>query len=389
MINEVLLNCISAFLRGEKLTAELRDDEWQELIDKSAQQKVTPMVYEALGNAMPDGLKKACKSTVLQIVAGQLQKTAEFLNVYKQLAETGITPLVVKGIICRSVYDKPEYRSSADEDLFIPLEQYPAFHEKMLELGFKANEPDYKNAHEERYMRGCLLAEGHWELFPQENDALNALNAYSESFWARACTQTVEGVEMKVPEPTDHMIFLLLHTYKHFISSGVGVRQICDIAQWSKHYELDLTRIREAMKSMHGEYFAAALFDAGEKYFGMTFPEGWERADSTELLKDALDGGIYGSADMSRKHSGSITLGAVESAHKDKKGIPLMSALFPNRAIMEMSYPWVKKSGALLPVAWGARIIRYIGERGNDNTAAESMKIGSERLELLKKYRII
>lgn len=389
MINEVLLNCISAFLRGEKLTAELRDDEWQELMEKAAQQKVTPMVYEALGDSMPEDVKRSCKAATMYNVAAQLNRNAEFLSAYKELTVAGITPLVVKGIICRSVYDKPEYRSSADEDLFIPLEQYPAFHEKMLELGFKANEPDYKNAHEERYMRGCLLVEGHWELFPQENDALNALNTYSESFRARACTQMVEGVEMKVLEPTDHMIFLLLHTYKHFISSGVGVRQICDIAQWSKHYELDWQRIYEAMKSMHGEYFAAALFDAGEKYFGMKFPEGWERADSTALLNDALDGGIYGSVDMSRKHSGSITLGAVESAHNDKKGIPLVSAIFPNRAVMEMSYPWVKKSGALLPMAWGARIIRYIGERGKNNTAAESMKIGAERLELLKKYRIV
>ena len=389
MINEVLLNCISAFLRGEKLTAELRDDEWQELIEKAARQKVIPMVYEALGDSMPENVKRDCKAATMYNVAAQLKINLEFLSAYKELSAAGITPLVVKGIICRSVYYKPEYRASADEDLFIPLEQYSAFHDKMLELGFKANEPDYKNAHEERYVKGSLLIEGHWELFPQENAALNALNAYSESFLERASKQTVEGVELKTLEPTDHMIFLLLHTYKHFISSGVGVRQICDIAQWSKHYELDWTRIREAMKSMRGEYFAAALFDAGERYFGMTFPEGWERADSTALLKDALDGGIYGSSDMSRKHSGTITLGAVESAHNENKGVPLMSAIFPNRAVMEMNYPWVKKSGALLPVAWGARIIRYIGERGNNNNAAESMKIGSERLELLKKYRII
>lgn len=389
MINEVLLNCISAYLKREKMTAELSDVQWQELIEKAAQQKAIPMVYESLGDEMPESIKKVCKSTVLYTVAGQMQRTTAFLEVYKEFAAVGITPLVVKGIICRSVYEKPEYRVSADEDLYVPLEQYPAFHEKMLELGFKTKEPDYKNAHEERYIRGALLIEGHWELFPQENDALNALNAYSEGFWARSCTQTFEGVELKTLEPTDHMIFLLFHTYKHFVNSGVGVRQICDIAQWSTHYELDWKRIRDAMKSMRGECFAAALFDAGEKYFGMKFPDGWERTDSTALLNDSLSGGIYGSNDMSRKHSGSITLSAVESAHNEKKSVPLAKTLFPNRAVMEMSYPWVKKSGALLPAAWCVRIIRYIGERGNNNTAAESLKIGAERIELLKEYRII
>ena len=389
MINEVLLNCISAFLKGEKLTAELSNEQWLELMEKAAQQKVIAMVYETLGDVMPESIRRDCKSTALYAISVQLRTNAEFLSVYKELSAAGITPLVVKGIICRSVYDKPEYRISGDEDLYIPFAEYPAFHEKMLELGFKTKEPDYKNAHEERYFKGILLVEGHWKLFPQENDALDTLNVYSEEFWSRACTQTVEGVEFKTLEPTDHMIFLILHTYKHFISSGVGVRQICDIAQWSAHYELDWKRIYDVMNAIHGEYFAAALFDAGETYFGMKFPEGWERADSTALLKDALDGGIYGSVDMSRKHSGSITLGAVESAHNEKKSVPIMKTLFPNRAVMEMSYPWVKKSGALLPVAWSARIVRYIGERGKNNNAVESIRIGSERIELLKKYKII
>ena len=389
MTNQLLLNCISAFLKGEKLSAELNGDEWRELIQKAEQQKALPVIYETIGDKMPDHLKKACKTKVLYTVAGQTQRTAEFLNVYRELTNAKIMPVVVKGIICRSIYEKPEYRVSADEDLYITIEQYPAFHEKMLELGFKTKEPDYNNAHEERYVLNNLLIEGHWELFPQENDALNVLNTLTADFLSRAQMQTIEGVEIKTLEPTDHMIFLLLHSYKHFISSGVGIRQICDIAQWSKHYELDWQRIHEAMQLTHGERFAAAIFDAGEKYFGMTFPSGWECADSGALLEDALDGGIYGTSSMNRQHSGSITLSVVESAHREKRSTPLIKTLFPNRAVMEMSYPWVKKSAILLPAAWCARIVKYIGQQGSGNSASESLKIGSERIELLKQYKII
>lgn len=386
--NELLLNCISAFLRDERLTAP-EDADWQELMEKAAAQKVVPILYETLGASMPENIRKTAKVTTMYTVAGQMRRTAEFLKTYKELNEAGIYPLVVKGIICRSIYEKPEYRVSADEDMYILREEYPAFHEKMLEIGFEAKEPDYKNAHEERYTRNKLLIEGHWELFPQEYDALNSFNALSEQFMGRACAQTIEGVEIKTLEPTDHMIFLLLHAYKHFISSGVGVRQICDIAQWSKHYDVDWQRIRETMKMMHGDCFAAAIFDAGEKYFGMVYPDGWERADSTALIEDALDGGIYGTSSMSRKHSSTITLGVVESSRNEKKSIPIVKTLFPNRATMEMSYPWVKKSGILLPAAWCARIVRYIGSRGQDNSATESLKIGSKRMELLKLYKII
>lgn len=388
-VNNELINCISAFLEGKTVQPELSGNEWLELIRKAEEQKLLPMVFEAAGASMPESLKASVRARTRLLVARQTQRTQEFLRVYKSLSEANIRPLVVKGIVCRTVWAKPEHRNSSDEDMYISLSAYPAFHEKMLELGFNAKQPDYKNDHEERYMRDGLLIEGHWELFPQFNDSLSALNAYTAAFWSRAEVQVIDGVEMTVLEPTDHMIFLLLHAYKHFINSGVGLRQLCDIAQWSKRYELDWQRIYDAMCSAHGECLAAAMFDASARYFGMTYPPHFERADCTALLSDALNGGIYGSADMSRKHSGSMTLEAVEASGRGKKGNPLLKSLFPNRAVMETSYPWVKKSAALLPAAWAARIARYAVSRNADNSALESVKIGTERIELLKKYRVI
>ena len=233
------------------------------------------------------------------------------------------------------------------------------------------------------------MVEGHWELFPQDNTALNALNALNEGFWARAVVREVSGVPMRVLDETDHMTFLLLHLFKHFINSGAGIRQICDVAQWSKAYPVDWPRVRTAMQLAHAEVFAGAVFDAGEKYFGMMFPQGWPHADSAALIDDAIGGGVYGNATMSRKHSGSMTLAAVEDAERASKTRSLLRTVFPNRAVMETSYPWVKKSAALLPAAWTLRIAKYLGSRGENNSAAESMKIGAERLELMKRYQIL
>lgn len=388
-VNNELLNCISAFLRNETVQVTLDEGGWAELIRKAEEQKLLPMIFEAAGASMPESLCTAIRSRTKLLVARQMQCTQEFLSLYKSLSDAGIRPLVIKGIVCRSVWSRPEHRSSADEDLYIPLSDYPAFHEKMLELGFEAKSPDYKNAHEERYIRSGLLIEGHWELFPLDNDKLNTLNAYTDEMWNRAQTQLVEGAEMTVLDATDHMTFLLLHAYKHFINSGVGIRQLCDIAQWSKHYALDWHRIYDVLRSVHGECFAAAVFDAGERYFGMEYPPHFERADCTALINDALDGGIYGASDMSRKHSGPMTLEAVDASEKGKTGRPLLRTLFPNRSVMEASYPWVKKSAALLPAAWAVRIAKYAVSRGTDNSAAESVRIGNERIELMKYYKII
>ena len=383
MTQTLLLNCISAFLRGERLTAP-EDTDWQTLIRLARQQKLLPMVFEALGGAMPEELRRAVKTEAVREVAAQTRRTAAFLEACRALNEAGIYPLAVKGIVCRSVYSKPDFRVSADEDLYIPLEEYPVFHAKMLELGFCAEEPDYENAHELRYTRNGLLIEGHWELFPRNNTALNAMNTLTEALLSRAERSSALGAELLTLDDTGHMIFLLLHAFKHFINSGVGIRQICDVALWSEARDIDWQRVKKAVSGARAECFCSAVFDAGERYFGMSFPEGCDRADCTGLIADALDGGIYGASDMNRRHSGSITLGAFENSG----GVPAMKALFPNRSVMELNYPWVKSSALLLPAAWCARIVRYVfGEK--ESSAAESLKIGAERLELLKHYKII
>ena len=383
---DVFLACVSACLTGSE--PDLPDDcDWDALLRLSQEQKLAAAIYAAVRASAPN--RAAWRSVAMLDVAHQAQRGAEFLRLYRELSDRGIRPLVVKGILCRETFPEPDARISSDEDLYVPGAEYRRFHETMLALGFRAEEPDIKNAHELRYFRGGLMVEGHWELFPQDNSALNALNALNEGFWTRAGMRDVAGVPMRVLDETDHMTFLLLHLFKHFINSGAGVRQICDIAQWSKTYAVDWQRVRQAMGLAHAEVFAGAVFDAGARYFGMTFPAGWPRADCGALLDDALDAGVYGTSSMSRKHSGSMTLAAVEDQARASGLRSLARTLFPNRAVMETSYPWVRHSAALLPAAWTLRIVKYLGTRGENNSAAESLKIGAERLELMKHYRVI
>ena len=383
---DLFLLCVSARLTEQRFELPAVCD-WDALLRLSQEQKLAAVVYPAVPKSAPN--HSAWRSAALLDVARQTQRSAEFLKLYRELSARGLQPLVVKGILCRETFPEPDARISSDEDLYVPASEYTRFHETMRAIGFEAEEPDMKNAHELRYYRNGLMIEGHWELFPQDHTALNALNTLNEGFWARSVVREVCGVPMRVLDETDHMIFLLLHLFKHFINSGAGVRQLCDIAQWSKTYAVDWPRVREAMRLAHAEVFAGAVFDAGERYFGMTYPEEWPRADCGALLDDAIAAGVYGTSSMSRKHSGSMTLAAVEDQARASGLRSLARTLFPNRAVMEMSYPWVKKTVALLPAAWTLRIVKYLGSRGENNSAAESLKIGAERLELMKHYQIV
>lgn len=386
---QLFLRAVSCALNTVSAEAPAGSLDWKGLLQLAQEQKLTAVLFGALRDVLPEQEQRLWRSLSLQEAALQTQRTETFLKAYQALSNQSFQPLIVKGLLCRQTYPEPDARISSDEDVYLPSADYRQFHAALLELGFSGEEPDYRNAHEARYYLRDLMIEGHWELFPQDNAALNALNALQEGFWKRSRIQDVCGVPMRVLEPTDHMTFLLLHTFKHFINSGVGIRQICDVAQWSKAYEIDWNRVREAMRLARAEHFAAAVFDAGERYFGMVHPTEWPRTDCTLLLEDALGGGVYGSATMSRKHSGSMTLAAVEDTERAKRAKAVMRTVFPNRAVMETSFPWVKRSALLLPAAWTVRIVRYLRSRGEGNSTAESLQIGAERLELLREYKII
>ena len=386
---ELFLRAASCAMKTAVAEAPAGPMDWKGLLQLAQEQKLTAVLFGALRDALPEQERRLWRTVSLQDAALQTQRTETFLKAYQTLSNRGFQPLVVKGILCRETYPEPDARISSDEDLYVPNADYPQFHAALLELGFSGEEPDYRNAHEARYFLRDLMIEGHWELFPQDNAALNALNSLQDGFWQRSRIQDVCGVPMRVLEPTDHMTFLLLHAFKHFINSGVGIRQICDVAQWSKAYGVDWSRVREAMALARAEHFAGAVFDAGERYFGMTYPAGWPRADCTLLLEDALGGGVYGSSTMSRKHSGSITLAAVEDADRASRAKSVMRTVFPNRGVMETSFPWVKHSAVLLPAAWTVRIVRYLRSRGVGNSASESLQIGAERLELMRAYKIL
>lgn len=95
---------------------------------------------------------------------------------------------------------------------------------------------------------------------------------------------------------------------------------------------------------------------------------------------------------MSRKHSSNITLQAVVEDKKGKKAeTSLVKSLFPDMKYMERNYTYLKSYPLLLPVAWAARIRKYLKEtretKGND--ARASIEIGSQRVDLMKKYKII
>lgn len=75
-----------------------------------------------------------------------------------------------EGLICRSFYEKPDFRISADEDLLLRKEEFETFDRILLEEGYKRQELDPKDLPYEipyRNPRNQVYIELHFSLFAE------------------------------------------------------------------------------------------------------------------------------------------------------------------------------------------------------------------------------
>ena len=389
------LHIAKAAVSGGALPTENVD--WPAVFALAGQQKLLPIVFESVRKtpaaAENAALFAAVKQQVIAQVLHQTVRASAFASLYQTLRAAGLHPVVVKGQLCSRLYPLKDHRISADDDLLIPDGEFLACHEQLLANGLTTDTPvdELATADEVSYTKSDspLYIELHRYLFDSSEDAHDELNRFFASL------KPVETDSFLAMPPHEHLLYLILHAYKHFVRSGIGLRQFCDIGLWAREYhaEIDWRRLHDQCVSVHAATFAAASFRIARDDLGIEFdlPMPWDASIDVEpLLHDTLCGGVYGSNDLTRLHSSTVTLNAVKASRTGEKS-SVLSTVFPKREYLERRYPYLKKRPYLLPVAWAQRIAHYASEKqsGADNSASGSIKLGKERIELMKRYGIM
>lgn len=382
-------------ISGGDLPAEKAD--WPAIFTLANQQKLLPVLFETV-RKMPAAEENTAvfavtKQQVIGQVLNQTVRSAEFADLYRKLRKAGLRPIVVKGQLCSRLYPLRDHRISADDDLYIPDAEFMACHEQLLANGLTTDTPadELPTADEVSYTKNGspLYIELHRHLFDSSEDAHDELNHFFTDI------NPVEMDGLLAMPPHEHLLYLILHAYKHFVRSGIGLRQFCDIGLWAREYhdEIDWQCLHDQCASVHAATFAAAAFCVARAYLGIEFdlPAPWNASVDVEpLLHDTLCGGVYGSNDYTRLHSSTVTLNAVKASRTGEKS-SVLSTVFPKREYLERRYPYLKKRPYMLPVAWVQRIAHYASEKqsGAGSSASGSIKLAKERIELMKQYDIM
>ena len=389
------LQIAKAAVSGGDLPADSVD--WQAMFTLAGQQKLLPILFEAVRKSPAADESAALFAIVKQQVIGQVLsqtvRAVEFADLYGKLRAAGLHLIVVKGALCSRLYPLKDHRISADDDIHIPEGEFLTCHEQLLAAGLTTETaPDeLLSADEVSYTKkdSPLYIELHRHLFDSSEDAHDDLNRFFADF------RPVEIDGFLAMPPHEHLLYLILHAYKHFVNCGIGLRQFCDIGLWAREYHdaIDWQKLHDQCASVHAATFASAAFRIATEYLGIAIelPPLWHTSIDVEpMLHDTLCGGVYGSNDYTRLHSSTITLNAVKSSRKGGKST-ILRTVFPKKVYLESRYPYLKKHPYLLPVAWAQRIIHYAEEKQGsaDNSASGSIKLAKERIALMKQYDIM
>lgn len=367
---------------------ETGDIDYNEYFRLAAEQNILPIAYAAAKRspffgALSKDVQARIRRDSIAVSARQAATEEEFLRLCNELAKEDSLPLVVKGIICRMLYPHPDMRPSSDEDFFAVGDCFDGC-KHILESKYQLMNGGYLSA-SGMYIELNSSLFGGKEKIEEEYDRLFEGAAY------RYTEEEIGGVRLRTLCPQDNLLYLILHAQKHFIHSGVGIRQLCDINLFADKYrtQIDFTKLYDDLDKVNGCGFADAVFAVGRMY-GFEIP-GVRKTDidCMPLLRDAIGGGVYGQNSRARLHSSRMTLSSAEKGRYSNAGM-LARTVFPSAAALAESYTYLKAKPWLLPVAWICRIFKYVfGKKRESRGAIESVRIGRQRTKLMQYYGLI
>lgn len=397
-IKFMLLDALRCAIRGESLSLnDLSMDKRWELYLFSAEHHVLPLVVNASCEDNAGEKTSGIKEQAKQLVISQAQHTADFLLLLRTLERQELRPAVVKGLVCRSLYPEPELRLSVDEDLLIRPEEYDRYSKALAGAGFQMENSSDGEDYEISFIHpdSHLRIELHTSLFPADSDSYGSCAGFFEEALDHTIDLEIGGMRVKTLSPTDHLLFLICHAYKHLLHGGVGIRQLCDMALMAETFDgqIDWAYIRRSCDALNISVFTAAMFRICEKHLGFAMPDVFSEIETDEsaLLEDVLSGGVYGVIDIDRAHSSTMTLEAVSADRGGRRRKGALHTVFLPLESMRGKFPYLRKHPWLLPAAWTQRIFRYLTrkDRPDPVNPAKSVQIARERIELLRQYRII
>lgn len=311
--------------------------------------------------------------------------------------ENNIWYMLLKGMVIRKYYPAPELREMADNDILFDNKYSKEVYDFMTARGYKSD--DYNKGYHDEYLKPPAY---NFEMHRQLVSSKERPKWYEYYKDVKSILiNDANGKNQFYFSDNDFYVYFIVHTYKHFLNSGMGLRTVLDVYLYLNNLQdkLDFDYIEEQLKKLDAYDFEQTFRSLAFKMFGENAKEGnaaadelqdsfdakeqdmlresfdakkqdklcgsfdakeqdkwWNSFDDKEhdMLSYILDAGTYGNLENSVAHKMGYTKGEKKKASDKVKYI--FRRLFPSMDTIEEFFPFFYKHKWAIPFLYIYRI---------------------------------
>lgn len=300
------------------------------------------------------------KSVLMDVEREAIQDFFEKNNIWYML---------LKGMVIRKYYPAPELREMADNDILFDNKYSKEVYEFMTARGYKSD--DYNKGYDDEYLKPpAYNFEMHRQLVSSKErpkwyeyykDVKSILiKDTNENRETAANNESNNTSNQFYFSDNDFYVYFIVHTYKHFLNSGMGLRTVLDVYLYVSNLQekLDFDYIEEQLKKLDAYDFEQTFRSIAFKMFDENLEDRkwWDLFDvkEQEMLSYILDAGTYGNLENSVAHKMGYTKGEKKKASDKAKYI--FRRLFPSMDTIEEFFPFFYKHKWAIPFLYIYRI---------------------------------
>lgn len=386
----LLLALLRNSLWGSPLTSNVAVGAWGAVVDAAALHAVVPMIWPAMrANAatcqIPDDVLQRCRSAAIASALSAENYMAEQTRVLDILNHAGIDSVVHKGASMARLYPKPEMRSLGDIDLLVRDKDYIRSVNALVEAGYRLGSEEHP--YHKVLFGTSVMVEIHCAVArTPEGKAGQNLEKIMASALDDAEEVTLNDARFHVLAPGHQAVALLMHMQKHMVSSGIGLRQLCDWMMFVHSVGAEQWPVILPLLDEIGlKKYAMLLTKTCILYLGLPSVQcEWCASVDDKMCKLMIDDIMRSGNVTSRKTTQGLSSVFLEDVgHFDspfhgtlRKYHVLLHRL--NGKIVEV-YPKLSRIIIIRPVLWMVYGIQYIKQQKGMGKIVASQKIADSR----------
>lgn len=402
-IQKQTMEILLAAIHGEKIQVYKGNNiPWHSILEEAEAHKVKELLYSAIiwDNSAKENIEKTTleqwKRDTIFTGVRQSNHIKQIARVLEKFNHENIPVIVLKGLVVRELYPRPDLRTMSDADVLVHEENLNAVSELLISLGYKLKEgSDEHGAHIVFTSNEHFSIEVHWTIINE--DYFIAGNSLKDTIWNDAINVKVGGVSTLSLSLEDLVLHLCVHMAVHIAVGGFGVRQLSDLVLLVEKQgdDIDWASVYEKAKQCKVEKFTMAIFSVCNRLFKLQVPVELEKYNLSEskyidiLIDDIFASGVYGRRYLSNSFGSGFAFEKGEGSSKGGVIKKYLALLFPPIEKMSDRYAYAKKNKILAPIAWVHHIWAGIFHKNYRFTEkfsflTKGVSVGKKRNELLR-----